>query len=375
MKIMTIFGTRPEAIKVAPLIKAFENEPGIQHITCVTAQHREMLDQVLETFDIKADYDLNLMKENQDLASLSSDILTKITAILKAEKPDFILVQGDTITVLMSSLAAFYQQIKVAHLEAGLRTGDILSPWPEEANRRLVSTLAHIHFAPTQYAKEKLMAENINPENILLTGNSVIDALLMAHEKIINSPELTQNFKKKYPFMAHSSQKLLVTLHRRESHGEKIAEMCHALKELAQERPSLDIIFSVHPNPNVKKIIEDLLGNLSNVHLISPPCYPDFISFMMQTTLILTDSGGIQEEAPSLNIPVLVARDKTERPEGIQVGSSILVGRDGEHIKQTILSFLNDQNLYDKHAAIPNPFGDGTTATQVLNYFKALDSQ
>ena len=372
---MTIFGTRPEAIKVAPLIKAFENEPGIQHITCVTAQHREMLDQVLETFDIKADYDLNLMKENQDLASLSSDILTKITAILKAEKPDFILVQGDTITVLMSSLAAFYQQIKVAHLEAGLRTGDILSPWPEEANRRLVSTLAHIHFAPTQYAKEKLMAENINPENILLTGNSVIDALLMAHEKIINSPELTQNFKKKYPFMAHSSQKLLVTLHRRESHGEKIAEMCHALKELAQERPSLDIIFSVHPNPNVKKIIEDLLGNLSNVHLISPPCYPDFISFMMQTTLILTDSGGIQEEAPSLNIPVLVARDKTERPEGIQVGSSILVGRDGEHIKQTILSFLNDQNLYDKHAAIPNPFGDGTTATQVLNYFKALDSQ
>jgi UDP-N-acetylglucosamine 2-epimerase len=372
MKLMTIFGTRPEAIKLAPVIKELEKDTSISHITCVTAQHREMLDQVLETFEIRPDYDLDIMKRNQDLSTLSAQILTQITEILKKEKPDFILVQGDTTTVLMASLAAFYQKIKVAHLEAGLRTEDILSPWPEEGNRRLVSAITYIHFAPTQYAKDKLLAENCPAEKILVTGNSVVDALLMTQSKINTSTTPSDKFQKKYPLAASSSQKLLVTLHRRETHGEKILEICTALKELANERTDLNIIFSVHPNPNVKNVVNAQLGDIPNVHLIEPPAYLEFIYLMIQSTLILTDSGGIQEEAPSLNIPVLVARDKTERPEGIEAGSSILVGRNGEHIKKTIHNFLDDQALYNKHANIANPFGNGTTAKQVLNYFKNL---
>ena len=370
MKIMTIFGTRPEAIKLAPLIKAFEKDSTIEHLTCVTAQHRSMLDQVLETFDIEPNFDLDLMQDNQDLGILSAHILSKVTTLLKENKPDFVLVQGDTVTVLMAALAAFYAHVKVLHLEAGLRTGDLFSPWPEEANRRLVSVITHKHFAPTHYAKDKLLAEHIREENILMTGNSVVDALLMSRQKIQDSQDLQNTFKERYPFTQKESQKLLVTLHRRESHGEKITEICTALKELSKERPDLDLIFSMHPNPNVKTTVETLLGNLPNVHLIEPPAYLDFIYIMTTTTLILTDSGGIQEEAPSLNIPVLVAREKTERPEGVQAGSSILVGRDGAHIKRVITTFLEDKALYKKHADIPNPFGDGLTTKRILEFLQ-----
>jgi len=368
MKIMTVFGTRPEAIKLAPLIRAFEKDTAIEHLTCVTAQHRSMLDQVLETFDIKPDFDLDLMQDNQDLGILSAHILSKVTTLLKENKPDFVLIQGDTVTALMAALAAFYARVKVLHLEAGLRTGDIFSPWPEEANRRLVSLIAHKHFAPTDYAREKLLAENIRESDILMTGNSVVDALLMSRHKIKDSQDLQNTLKERYPFTQKKSQKLLVTLHRRESHGEKITEICTSLKELSQEKPDLDIIFSVHPNPNVKTTVKTLLEGLPNVHLIEPPAYLDFIYIMTKTTLILTDSSGIQEEAPSLNVPVLVAREKTERPEGIQAGSSILVGRDGSRIKHIIKTFLEDKDLYKKHADIPNPFGDGLTTQRILAY-------
>lgn len=369
MKIMTIFGTRPEAIKVAPLIKAFEKDAAIEHIICVTAQHRDMLDQVLETFDITPDFDLDLMKNDQDLSQLSAQILTKITTILQEVKPDFILIQGDTTTVLMSALAAFYQHVKIVHLEAGLRTGDLLSPWPEEGNRRLVSTITHTHLAPTEYAKSKLLEENIPSHSILVTGNSVIDALFMSRQKIDQSPELQAQLDKTYPFLKKEGLKLLVTLHRRESHDLKIEEICRALKDLSYEQNDLDIIFSVHPNPNVKNKVEKILSGLKNVHLIMPPAYLDFVYIMTKTTLILTDSGGIQEEAPSLNIPVLVAREKTERPEGVTAGSSILVGRDGAHIKETITRFLTDKTLYKHHASLSNPFGDGQTTRRVLDFF------
>lgn len=369
MKILSIFGTRPEAIKLAPIIKKIENSKKTKLLSCVTAQHRHILDQVLETFNIKPDYDLDLMMINQDLNNLAQLILKKVSDVLIKIKPDYILVQGDTTTALFSSIAAFHHNIKVAHLEAGLRTNDKLSPWPEEINRRLITSLASINFCPTSFSRDNLLRENISEDNILITGNSIVDALKMVKEKISANPFIRKKLSLKYNFVHNKKLKLLVTLHRRESHGKYINEICIGLLELLKEYKDLEIIVSVHPNPNVKSVITARLANKKNIYLIEAPDYIEFVYLMDNSYLILTDSGGVQEEAPSLNIPVLVARDKTERPEGIKAGSSILVGRNKENIKSTIKNFIYDKSKYKRHSNIPNPYGDGTTAEKVMNYF------
>ncbi len=369
MKILSIFGTRPEAIKLAPIIKKMENNKKITLFSCVTAQHRQLLDQVLETFHIKPDYDLDLMTINQDLNYLAQAILKEVSKVLMKLKPDFILVQGDTTTALFSSIAAFHHNIKVAHLEAGLRTNDKFSPWPEEVNRRLIASLATINFCPTSFSRDNLVRENTLEDNILITGNSIVDALIMVKEKISTNPLIEKKLSLKYNFIKNTNIKLLVTLHRRESHGKYINEICIGLLELLEEQKNLDVILSLHPNPNVKGIITKKLSNKKNIYLIESPNYIEFIYLMDNSYLILTDSGGVQEEAPSLNIPVLVARDKTERPEGIMAGSSILVGRNKETIKSTIKEFIYDKSKYNKHSNIPNPYGDGTTTEKIIKYF------
>ena len=340
--------------------------------SCVTAQHRHILDQVLDTFDIKPDYDLNLMTTNQDLNYLAEAILKKVSEVLIKVKPEYILVQGDTTTALFSSIAAFHHNIKVAHLEAGLRTNDKLSPWPEEINRRLISSLASINFCPTSFSRDNLIRENILKENILITGNSVIDALIMVKEKISSDPFIEKKLSLKYNFVNNNKIKLLVTMHRRESHGKYIYEICLGLLELLKDEKDIEIIISVHPNPNVKEIINKTLSNKKNIYLIEPTNYIEFVYLMDNSFLILTDSGGIQEEAPSLNIPVLVARDKTERPEGIKAGSSILVGRNKENIKHVIKEFIYNKKKYNRHSKIANPYGDGTTAEKVIKYFSNM---
>ena len=369
MKILSIFGTRPEAIKLAPIIKKMKKNKKITLISCATAQHRHILDQVLQTFDIKLNYDLDLMTKNQDLNYLAQRILKEVSKILIKEKPDYILVQGDTTTALFSSIAAFHNNIKIAHLEAGLRTYDKFSPWPEEINRRLISSLASINFCPTSFSRDNLIRENIHKDNILITGNSVIDALLIVKEKITTNILTQKKLSMKYNFFNNEKKKILVTLHRRESHKKHINQICIGLLELLKEYKGLEIIVSVHPNPNVKKIIIKKLADKENIYLIDSPVYEEFIYLMINSYLILTDSGGIQEEAPSLNIPVLIARDKTERPEGIKAGSSILVGRNKENIKSIIIEFINNKKKYEKHSKITNPYGDGTTSDRVMKYF------
>ena len=369
MKILSIFGTRPEAIKLAPIIKKMENNKEITLFSCVTAQHRHILDQVLQTFNLKPDFDLDLMTINQDLNDLAQAILKGVSKVLMKVKPDYIIVQGDTTTALFSAIAAFHNNIKVAHLEAGLRTNDRLSPWPEEINRRLISSIASINFCPTSFSKDNLIRENTLEKNILITGNSVVDALMMVREKISLNPIIKKKLSLKYSFVNNNKKKLLVTLHRRESHGKYINEICTGLLELLIEYKELVIIMSVHPNPNVKKTINKKLAYKKNIYLIDTPDYIDFIYLMDKAYLILTDSGGVQEEAPSLNTPVLVARDKTERPEGIKAGSSILVGRNKENIKAAIKEFLCNKIKYERHSNIPNPYGDGTTAEKVMKYF------
>ena len=369
MKILSIFGTRPEAIKLAPIIKKMKNNEKITLFSCVTAQHRHILDQVLRTFDIKPEYDLDLMIKNQNLNYLAQGILKEVSKVLVKARPDYILVQGDTTTALFSSIAAFHSNIKIAHLEAGLRTNDKLSPWPEEINRRLISSLASINFCPTSFSRDNLIRENIDKDNILITGNSVIDALLMVKEKILNNSLTKKKFSKKYNFLNSEKLKILVTLHRRESHGKHINQICIGLLELLEEYNHLEIIVSVHPNPNVKKTITKNFADKKNIYLIESPEYEEFVYLMINSYLILTDSGGVQEEAPTLNIPVLIARDKTERPEGVKAGSSILVGRNKENIKSVIKEFIYNKKKYEKHSNITNPYGDGTTSDRVMKYF------
>ncbi len=369
MKILSIFGTRPEAIKLAPIIKKMKHNEKITLFSCVTAQHRHILDQVLRTFDIKPEYDLDLMTKNQDLNYLAQGILKEVSKVLVKVSPDYILVQGDTTTALFSSIAAFHNNIKIAHLEAGLRTNDKLSPWPEETNRRLISSLAAINFCPTSFSRDNLIRENIDKSNILITGNSVVDALLMVKEKILTNSLTKKNLSLKYNFLNNDKIKILVTLHRRESHGKHINQICIGLLELLAEYKYLELIVSVHPNPNVKKMITKNFANKRNIYLIESPDYEEFVYLMINSYLILTDSGGVQEEAPSLNIPVLIARDKTERPEGVKAGSSILVGRNKENIKSIIKEFLNNKKKYEIHSNITNPFGEGTTSDRVMKYF------
>lgn len=376
-KILIIFGTRPEAIKMAPLVKACHREKTFEVKVCVTAQHREMLDQVLDLFEINPDFDLNIMKSGQDLYDVTSSVLLGLKEILHDFKPDLVLVHGDTTTTLSAGLAAFYQHIKVGHIEAGLRTGDIYSPWPEEANRQMTSHITTYHFAPTKTSKENLLKENIKEESIVVTGNTVIDALFMALEKIKNNLSLEkeildsiQSSIKSSSFDIKDSKFILVTGHRRENHGQGFIDICSALKEIALKNRDLHIVYPVHLNPNVQKPVKELLSNIENIHLIKPLQYEQFIYLMDRSFFIITDSGGVQEEAPSLGKPVLVMRNTTERPEALEAGTVKLVGTDKELIVKEAQELISNQASYEKMSKAHNPYGDGHACERIINYIK-----
>jgi UDP-N-acetylglucosamine 2-epimerase (non-hydrolysing) len=372
-KVLLVFGTRPEAIKMAPLVKAFEKEKNIISKVCVTAQHREMLDQVLDMFDIKPDYDLNIMKAGQDLFDVTTNVLLGLKDVLNDFNPDVVLVHGDTTTTSASSLAAFYNKIKVGHVEAGLRTGDIYSPWPEEANRQITGVLANYHFTPTTTSENNLLKENKNPNDIIVTGNTVIDALFLALDKI----EKDDNLKSKIVDTINSQYKLqdnkkiiLVTGHRRENFGQGFVNICEALKTLAINNPEIDIVYPVHLNPNVQKPVNEILSNTSNVYLIEPLQYEQFIYMMNKSYFIITDSGGVQEEAPSLGKPVLVMRDTTERPEAVDAGTVKLVGTNRESIIKEAQKLLDNKEEYEKMSKAHNPYGDGKACERIVEFIR-----
>ena len=364
---LTVFGTRPEAIKMAPLVKALKEDDRFDSKCCVTAQHREMLDQVLELFEIQPDYDLNVMKPGQSLNELTSRILIEMKTVLQEYKPDIVLVHGDTSTTFAASLSAYYEQISVGHVEAGLRTGNIYSPWPEEANRKLTGSLAQYHFAPTEASKDNLVRENHNSCNIFVTGNTVIDALLMAQEKIMSDASLEKELGNQFPFLNTGQKTILVTGHRRESFGDGFERICEALATIALEHPSVQIVYPVHLNPNVLEPVNRILSNIRNVHLIEPQQYLPFVYLMMKADLILTDSGGIQEEAPSLGKPVLVMRDTTERPEAVSAGTVKLVGTDIEAITGSVRTLLTEPFEYQTMSIAHNPYGDGRACQRILD--------
>ncbi len=375
-KILLVFGTRPEAIKMAPLVKAFEKELSIESKVCVTAQHREMLDQVLELFDIKPDYDLNLMKPGQDLYDITSNVLLGLKDILSDFKPDIVLVHGDTTTTSAASLAAFYQQIKVGHVEAGLRTGNIYSPFPEEINRLMCSVISNYHFAPTSTSKDNLLRENKDEKNIIVTGNTVIDALFLALEKIKNDIDLESKIKNQISNLNYEIKDdkkiILVTGHRRENHGQGFINICEALKTIAINNLEIDIVYPVHLNPNVQKPVKEILSNIPNVYLIEPLQYEQFIYLMDKSYFIITDSGGVQEEAPSLGKPVLVMRDTTERPEAVEARTVKLVGTDRETIIKEAQKLLDDKNEYEKMSKAHNPYGDGKACERIVEFIKSM---
>lgn len=366
IKVLSIFGTRPEAIKMAPVIKGLEKHPeNFISRVCVTAQHREMLDQVLNLFEIKPDYDLNIMKSGQDLFDVTCNVLQKIKSILEKERPDIVLVQGDTTTTFAASLAAFYQQIPVGHVEAGLRTHNKYAPFPEEINRTLTSRIADLHFAPTDGAKQNLLDEGVSEALIHVTGNTVIDALLSVVDRIKNDPNLEQTLAEQFPFLDANRKLILVTGHRRESFGEGFERICKALGKIG-EREDVQIVYPVHLNPNVQEPVKRMLDRNSRIHLIEPLDYLPFVYLMNRSYLILTDSGGIQEEAPSLGKPVLVMRDMTERPEAVEAGTVKLVGTDTDLIVQEAKILLDDQTAYEKMAYAHNPYGDGKAAQRII---------
>jgi UDP-N-acetylglucosamine 2-epimerase (non-hydrolysing) len=367
MKVLTVFGTRPEAIKMAPLVHALATDTRFEAKVCVTAQHRQMLDQVLALFEITPDYDLNLMQPGQTLTDVTTGILRGLQPVLAEFKPDIVLVHGDTATTLSASLAAYYQQIKVGHVEAGLRTGNIYSPWPEEGNRKLTGALATYHFAPTETSKQNLLNENVANNSISITGNTVIDALLLVTQKIEKNAQLAAKLAARYPFLDSGKKMLLVTGHRRESFGGGFERICEALKQLAVSFPTLQIVYPVHLNPNVQQPVNRLLAGLDNVFLIEPQDYLPFVYLMMRSYLILTDSGGIQEEAPSLGKPVLVMRDTTERPEAVAAGTVKLVGTDAETIYAEVSRLLTDKTAYENMSRAHNPYGDGKACQRILD--------
>lgn len=368
MKVLTVFGTRPEAIKMAPLVHALKAREDVECRVCVTAQHRQMLDQVLELFRIKPDYDLNLMKVGQTLKSITCDIVNMITPVLEAFRPDYVLVHGDTTTTFAASLAAFYLKIKVAHVEAGLRTGDIYSPWPEEANRKLTTQLAHFHFAPTDESSNNLLRENVASDRVVVTGNTVIDALLMVKERLGSDSLLTHRLALQFPSLDEGRRMVLVTAHRRENFGKGILNICDAIRKLAERYPDIDFVYPVHLNPQVKVPAERALSGIANIHLFSPQDYLPFVYLMTRATVILTDSGGIQEEAPSLGKPVLVMRDTTERPEAVAAGTVRLVGADADRIVLATSDLLDDSALYDEMARAHNPYGDGHACKRITDF-------
>ncbi|XXD07284.1 non-hydrolyzing UDP-N-acetylglucosamine 2-epimerase [Klebsiella sp. R445] len=370
MKVLTVFGTRPEAIKMAPLVHALAKDPHFEAKVCVTAQHREMLDQVLKLFSIVPDYDLNIMQPGQGLTEITCRILEGLKPVLESFKPDVVLVHGDTTTTMAASLAAFYQQIPVGHVEAGLRTGDLSSPWPEEGNRTLTGRLATWHFAPTETSRENLLKENIAPGQITVTGNTVIDALFWVRDRALGDEALRTTLMQRYPFLANGKKMILVTGHRRESFGRGFEQICQALAEIAASHPEVQIVYPVHLNPNVSEPVNRILGHVDNVILIEPQDYLPFVWLMDNAWLILTDSGGIQEEAPSLGKPVLVMRDMTERPEAVAAGTVRLVGTDRQRIVAEVTHLLEDDAAYQAMSRAHNPYGDGQACHRILSALK-----
>lgn len=380
---MLVFGTRPEAIKMAPLVKEFQRHPDtFRTIVCVTGQHREMLDQVLHIFNIRPDYDLNIMKQGQDLYDVTARVLIGMRDVLKEARPDIVLVHGDTTTSTATALAAFYQQIPVGHVEAGLRTHTIYSPWPEEMNRQITGRIATCHFAPTPLSRKNLLAENIADDKITVTGNTVIDALYWVVNKIKADKSLDNELegileKAGYDVKRLSGGKklVLVTGHRRENFGDGFIGMCTAIKDLTQKYPDVDFVYPMHLNPNVRKPIHEVFGkdlsNLGNMFFIEPLEYLSFVYLMEKSTIVLTDSGGIQEEAPGLGKPVLVMRDTTERPEALAAGTVKLVGTDYDKITTEVSALLDDSAAYEKMSRATNPYGDGSACSRIVNFISA----
>ncbi|NVC48648.1 non-hydrolyzing UDP-N-acetylglucosamine 2-epimerase [Vibrio diabolicus] len=366
-RVLTVFGTRPEAIKMAPLVHALANDERFEAKCCVTAQHREMLDQVLELFDIKPDYDLDLMRAGQSLNDVTARILLELKPVLQEFKPDVVLVHGDTATTFAASLAAYYEQVPVGHVEAGLRTGNIYSPWPEEANRKLTGTLTQYHFAPTDTSQNNLLQENFDEKNISVTGNTVIDALFIIKDKIDHDKSLQKQLSEQFPFLCENKKLVLVTGHRRESFGGGFERICEALALTAQKHPEAQIVYPMHLNPNVREPVNRILAGINNVHLIEPQQYLPFIYLMNKAHIILTDSGGIQEEAPSLGKPVLVMRDTTERPEAVEAGTVKLVGTNVDRIVTGLTTLLQDEQAYKEMSFAHNPYGDGKACQRILD--------
>ena len=381
-KIMLVFGTRPEAIKMAPLVKEFQKHPeSFETVVCVTGQHREMLDQVLEIFDITPDYDLNIMKQGQDLYDVTSRVLTGMRDILKESKPDVVLVHGDTTTSTSAALASFYQQIPVGHVEAGLRTHNIYSPWPEEMNRQLTGRIATYHFAPTPLSRENLLRENVTETSISVTGNTVIDALYMVVDKIKSDDGMAGRLDGELLTAGYDTGRLrngrklvLITGHRRENFGEGFVSMCRAIKTLTEKFPDVDFVYPMHLNPNVRKPIHEVFGEdlsaCGNIFFIEPLEYLSFVYLMEKSYIVLTDSGGIQEEAPGLGKPVLVMRDTTERPEALKAGTVKLVGSNYNKIISEVSSLIEDESAYEKMSRAVNPYGDGMASQRIVSTFK-----
>ena len=373
-KVMVVFGTRPEAIKMAPLCHRLREQKDIETIICVTAQHREMLDQVLSIFKLTPDIDLSVMKKGQDLYDVTSNILLKMRDTLKEEKPDIVLVHGDTTTTFATSLACFYMGVKVGHVEAGLRTHDIRAPFPEEYNRQSTGIIADYHFAPTDLSQQNLLAEGKNKDSIIVTGNTVIDALQLVLKTIDvdknKSKDITLRLNERLPFDWEVARFVLITGHRRENFGQGFLDICEAIKELAMKNPDTHFVYPVHLNPNVQKPVYESLLGLDNVWLIEPLEYEDFVYLLKQSYLVLTDSGGIQEEAPSLGKPVLVMRDVTERPEAVEAGTVKLVGALKTNIISSIHLLLNDEALYTKMSQAHNPYGDGKACDRIVEYIR-----
>ena len=381
-KVMLVFGTRPEAIKMAPLVKEFEKDSvNFQTIVCVTGQHREMLDQVLHLFNIKPDYDLNIMKQGQDLYDVTARVLVGMRDVLKEAKPDVVLVHGDTTTSTAAALAAFYQQIPVGHVEAGLRTHNIYSPWPEEMNRLITGRIATFNFSPTELSRQNLLKENVSDDKIIVTGNSVIDALYWVVDKIRTDVSLNTELKNVLISAGYNVTRLdngkklvLITGHRRENFGDGFINMCTAIKDLTQKYPEVDFVYPMHLNPNVRKPIHEVFGdnlsNLGNMFFIEPLEYLSFVYLMEKSTIVLTDSGGIQEEAPGLGKPVLVMRDTTERPEALDAGTVKLVGTDYEKIMNEVSILLDSAEAYEKMSKAVNPYGDGLACKRIVDKLK-----
>jgi len=371
MKVLSVFGTRPEAIKMAPVVKALETAPDIESRVCVTAQHREMLDQVLDLFDIEPDYDLNLMRPGQTLSGLSSRILDGLTPVLSEFQPDLVLVHGDTTTTFIATLCAFYNNIPVGHVEAGLRTGNLQSPWPEEANRRLTGCLADIHFAPTSNSKQNLLNEGVPENRIHVTGNTIIDALILIKNRLETDDDLMKESAEKFPMVVSERRMVLITGHRRENFGEGFQRICNAILKLSSRFSDVDFVYPMHLNPNVRGPVLEMLSEIDNIHLIEPQDYPPFVYLMSKAYVILTDSGGIQEEAPSLGKPVIVMRDTTERPEAVEAGTVRIVGTSEESIVDAVTELLVDDSVYEKMSEANNPYGDGRAAQRIIEHISS----